>query len=374
MVNSIYGMVIGGAMAWSVAAELPPLAGRPNPGVAGPFVGVSGDVLLIGGGANFPHGKPWEGGKKVYTDELYVVRRGAKRSFSCGLVEHFRLPEKVAYGSSVTVPSGIACIGGETPEGYSSAVFLLSWKNGAAQVHTMPPLPHARANACAAAIGSRIYVIGGEDAQRPLADGYSLDLDAATPSWEPLPPLPVAMSHSAAVTQSGGTHPCIYVIGGRSKTGSGISDLHSTLYRFDPQRRTWQRLADICDGSRTTPLSAANAVAIGDGIAVIGGDRGDIFHEIEVCNARIADAPTDVIRTEYTRRKLDLVTHHPGFSSDVLFYDPRSGHWKKIGTLPGAGPVTTTAVSWKGEVFIPGGEIRPGVRSREILRGFFSHK
>ena len=161
MINTFCGMVIGGAIAWSVAAELPPLggaigAGRPNPGVAGPFVGVSGDMLLIGGGANFPNGKPWEGGKKAYTDEVYVVRRGEDHSFSCGLVEHFRLPERVAYGSSVTVPSGVVCIGGETPAGYTSSVYLLSWRDGSLSTRALPPLPHARANACAAAIGSRI--------------------------------------------------------------------------------------------------------------------------------------------------------------------------------------------------------------------------
>lgn len=400
-------MIVGGAIAWSVAAELPPMGGagnsaaggatgerRPNLGLAGPFAGVSGDVLMIGGGANFPHGKPWEGGTKAYSDEVYVMRRGAEGGFSCERIEHFRLPEKVAYGCSVTVPSGIVCIGGEGPGGYSASVFLLSFLHGAVVTRALPPLPHARANACAAAIGSRVYVVGGEDARRPLADGYTLDLDAVDRGWQPLPPMPVAMSHSVAVMQvdrgrpggphsedahsedsrSEGSYPCIYVVGGRSKTDSGISDLHSTLFCFDPRRGSWQRLADIGDGSQTTHLSAANAVAMEGGLLVIGGDRGDIFHQIEVCNARIADAATDSARMEYTRRKLALVTDHPGFSRDILFYDPRSDRWKKIGTLPGAGPVTTAAVCWKGEVFIPCGEIRPGVRSSEVLRGVIRTK
>ena len=43
-------------------SNLPPLPdgqGKPNPGVAGAFAGMSNGVLLVAGGANFPNGYPW---------------------------------------------------------------------------------------------------------------------------------------------------------------------------------------------------------------------------------------------------------------------------------------------------------------------------
>lgn len=365
-------------MRWSVCAGLPALeaGGRVNPGVAGPFTGVSGGVLLIAGGANFPAGKPWEGGKKAYTDEIYVVRQGADGGFSCRLLSGFRLPEKIAYGASVTTGAGIVCIGGETGSGFSNQVFLLSWDEGVKKprVGMLPDLPKGLASACAGAIGTKVYVIGGEDARQPLADVFLLDMRDPSAGWEKLAPLPEALSHAVAVTGSDGLDSSIYVIGGRSKTDSGISVLHSTVFRFDASAKAWERMTDIHDGRRKIHLSAASAVAHGSDILVIGGDRGDIFHRIEVYNARIASAANDSVAAVNTQKKLKLVLNHPGFSRVILAYNVRSNRWRKIGTLPGDSPVTTTAVCWDRGVFLPCGEVRPGVRSAVIWRGVFCDK
>ena len=58
------------ALAWK---QLPPLPDAP--GVAGPFAGVSGGALLVAGGANFPDRMPWEGGKKVWLDRVWVLEK-----------------------------------------------------------------------------------------------------------------------------------------------------------------------------------------------------------------------------------------------------------------------------------------------------------
>jgi N-acetylneuraminic acid mutarotase len=51
--------------------------GKAHIGLAGPIVGVTGDCLLIAGGANFPHLPPWEGvrkrSKKKY---LFTEKKG----------------------------------------------------------------------------------------------------------------------------------------------------------------------------------------------------------------------------------------------------------------------------------------------------------
>ena len=46
-----------------------------QPGLAGAFSGLSNDVLIIAGGANFPDNPPWEGGKKVWNDQIYVLSK-----------------------------------------------------------------------------------------------------------------------------------------------------------------------------------------------------------------------------------------------------------------------------------------------------------
>ena len=361
------------AVKWSVVAELPTLAGMQKQlGVAGPFAGVSNNVLLIAGGSNFPAAKPWEGGKKVYYDDVYVLQKNNDNTFSWMATIPLHLKQKIAYGASVTVDDGVVCIGGETETGYSNEVFLLKWNAGQKNItpNSLPPLPVALANASATAIGKTIYVAGGEDAKHALNNFFSLDLSETSPQWKVLPALPVAMSHSVAVAQSNGKNECIYVIGGRSKTASGISDLHNTVFCYDPALNSWKQLNNIYDGVQTTNLSASNAVAYGkDCILVIAGDKGNIFHQIETYNANIAAETTDTAKQRLQNEKLQLLTHHPGFSRDVLEYDTKKDNWKKVGELPGYGPVTTTAVKWDDAVFIPGGEIKPGVRTAEVLMG-----
>jgi N-acetylneuraminic acid mutarotase len=41
-------------------------------GMAGMFAGKSNGKLFCMGGANFPDKKPWEGGKKVWYDEIFM--------------------------------------------------------------------------------------------------------------------------------------------------------------------------------------------------------------------------------------------------------------------------------------------------------------
>jgi len=46
-----------------------------NEGFAGPLAGVSNGALIVAGGANFPDKKPWDGGKKVWYDTVFVLEK-----------------------------------------------------------------------------------------------------------------------------------------------------------------------------------------------------------------------------------------------------------------------------------------------------------
>ena len=60
---------------------------------------------------------------------------------------------------------------------------------------------------------------------------------------------------------------------------------------------------------------------------------------------------------------------HPGFSKEVLLYKTISDEWSTVDSISFEAPVTTTAVKWSNTVVIPGGEIKAGVRSSNILVG-----
>lgn len=357
---------------WSQAAVLPDLPGERQLGIAGPFAGLSNGVILIAGGSNFPGAKPWAGGEKAYKNEIYMLKRLPGNKLGCTVLPQ-HLARKVAYGASVSTRYGVVCIGGETDgAGSSNQVFIMQWMDAANKVsfRDLPSLPVSVANACASCIDDAIYVFGGESKGRPIDKCFKLDLNVENSPWESLPPLPAAMSHSVAVTQSNGRYPCIYIVGGRSATTSGISQLHNSTFCYDPLQKKWLHLSDIGDGVKSTTLSAATAVALGhDRILLVGGDKGEIFHKIEGYNAAIAKADDEKEKQVLLSEKLELVTHHPGFSRDVYLYSVQSNKWEKLDALPFSSQVTTVAVKWGGEIFIPGGEIMPGRRTAVISRG-----
>jgi N-acetylneuraminate epimerase len=368
-------------ISWSVASQLPAAAGMQKQlGLAGVFTGVSNDVLLIAGGSNFADGAmPWQGGKKVHFDDVYILSKIGGGGFKWLKPVHTtHLKQKTAYGASTTVNDRVVCAGGETEdEADSKQAFMMRWDavKGEVEFTDLPPLPVPLTNACMTSIREVVYLIGGESAGKATAQCFSLNLAAKNARWELLPPLPISMSHSVAVTQSNGKYPCIYVIGGRSSTASGISTLHNCTFCYDPLDREWIRLKSVSDGSKITNISAATGVADGTSeIVLIGGDKGDLFHMIETYNALITHTANKEEAERIRQEKIELLNHHPGFSKDVYIFNTLANSWKKLDTLPFYGQVTTTAVKWDNEIFIPGGEIKPGTRTPAVTRGKFNVK
>lgn len=362
---------------WSELATLPaPANGEKQLGVAGAFTGVHNGALIIAGGANFPGGMPWEGGKKVYRDEVYVLQK-KQDGYEWIAPKAPHLYEKAAYGASVSLSDGIVCLGGELENGASNKAFMMQWNAVTNEIISkpLPDIPVALANAGATSIGNTIYVAGGENNGKPSNQFFALNLSDKTPKWEILPTLPVAMSHSVVVSQHNGKHAQVFVLGGRSATASGISDLHSSNFSYDPDKKSWQKLADISNGKQVTTWSAGTGVASGASyILLIGGDKGNVFHQIETFNAQIAKAGTAELKQKLQAQKVILLTSHEGFSKDIYLYNTITDAWTTVGELPGAAQVTTTAVKWNNDIIIPSGEIRPGTRTPAITRGSIQHK
>ncbi|MGZ5255771.1 MAG: hypothetical protein ACXWCT_15290, partial [Flavitalea sp.] len=120
-------------------------------------------------------------------------------------------------------------------------------------------------------------------------------------------------------------------------------------------------------------LSAGTGVTIEDNqILLFGGDKGETFHRAELLIAAMSREPDSVKKEQINKQKILVQSDHPGFSNDLLRYDVQSGKWKNVAQIPFKVPVTTTAVRWKNFIFIPGGEIKAGVRSPYILSGRLS--
>lgn len=354
---------------WSLLASLPQPAKAQTAGLAGAFVGVSGHTMWMAGGANFSNGLPWEGGTKILHDSIFIFQR--KGQHAVLLPQRNRLPFAVAYGVSIPLQNGVACIGGQTNTGFSAKALMVGLTDGSPSliIKNLPDLPTGVANAAGACIGNKIYIAGGETATGVVSSLLCLDLSAAVPQWKKLADLPQAVSHSMLVAQHDQSQTALYLIGGRRKEQSGISKFFATVYRYNIQTDKW----DTC-ASLPYPLSAHTGVANGTGhILVLGGDKGLVFAKVEKAMVAIEKETDAGKKALLIKEKNEWQNTHPGFSREILCYHTETDTWENVGSLPFPTPVTTQALTWGNEIVLPSGEIKAGVRSPDIWIGKITH-
>jgi N-acetylneuraminate epimerase len=357
---------------WKLAAVLPAAKGQSKSlGLAGAINGVNNNVLIVAGGCNFPDAMPWEGGKKFYSNEIFVLQK-TRKGYAWNKKITTLLPEPIAYCGITSTTKGIVYAGGENVNGISNKCFFLNWnsRKNVVEVTPLADLPIALTNVALTHIDNVVYAAGGDEVKNSSKIFFSINLNDSNAQWKILPDLPVALANATAIAQSGKTGKEIFIIGGRSKTPSGISDLHNTTFAFDFAKQTWKKCADISDGKNTTNLSAAAGIALGKNeIVITGSDNGKVFHQIETLISEISKAKTPEEREKLTQEKNILSIHHKGFDKSILLYDTMSDAWTKIGQLPFPAQVTTNAVIWGNAIVISNGEIKPGVRTPDVVIG-----
>lgn len=356
---------------WSIAARLKNVDGNVSLGFAGAINAVDDDVFIIAGGANFPDKMPWDGGRKYYSNEIQVLQKSTN-GFAWNREVNAKLPEPIAYCGYISTSKGIVYAGGENNNGLSDKAYLLKWdgdKNNIT-IKQLPDLPLALTNIALTSIGNRIYAVGGDLSTTSSRNFLSLDLEKQIPEWEKLPDLPIALANTVLIAQKNKDHESIYVIGGRTKMPSGISDLQHTTFIFDLKTQSWRQAAAINDGKRLTNFSAGAGVAIGKGLILItGGDDGKTFHKIENYLAKIAKTQNPEEKSKLIKEKNELSINHKGFYRGLLLYNTQTDTWRKIGELPFPAQVTTNAAMWNGKIVLSNGEIKPGVRTPNVMLG-----
>ena len=238
-------LITGSGISWSQPATEPgrlydweALPDLPEPlGVAGSCAGVSNDALIVAGGAHFPV-PLFEGGKKVWTDSVYVLEpaSGGAYRWRTG----YALDAPRAYSAALTVGDEVLCLGGGDADRHVAGVLALRWKDGRlVQEQALPPLPHPIAFAAAARVGETIYVAGGLEhpsdstAQKNF---WALDLTDVDAGWRALPPWPGPARYNAVAAALGDA---FYLISGTELQPDGQGGLtHRFLddaFRYTPE-------------------------------------------------------------------------------------------------------------------------------------------
>ena len=357
---------------WKLATQLPASNGQSKSlGFAGPINGVNNNAFITAGGANFPNGLPWEGGKKYYSNEIFVLQKEDKK-FVWNKKVKKSLPAPIAYCGVTSTDKGIVYAGGENESGISKESWIINWnsQDENIEIKPLPDLPLALTNVALTHIDDVVFAAGGDEAKKSSNRFFSLDLGDKNAEWKTLPDLPIAIANATLIAQKNSVEKSIYLIGGRTKTASGISELHHTTFAFDLDKNEWKKCADISDGKNISNLSAAAGIAIGKNyILVIGGDNGTVFHKIETYISQISKASSEEEKEKLTRQKNALSIYHNGFYKGLLLYHTKLDKWENIGEYPYPAQVTTTTVKWGNDIVVSNGEIKPGIRTPDVIIG-----
>jgi N-acetylneuraminic acid mutarotase len=307
-------------------------------GFAGSFAGVLGDTLLVAGGANFPDGvMPWKGGKKVWHDRIFALDLSKKES-TWHVVG--TLPQANGYGVSIQREDEIIFIGGGNHIENFSSVSSVRWHQGKITITPWPALPMSCANACGLIWKNQIHVIGGlekPDATTASARHFTFDLNIAQATWKESAPLP---KHGLMLATAGTTDDLLWVIGGCSLAadadGKAVRTYQPHSWTFDGT--AWERGPDL---PRCAVAAVSPAWQRKGELLLVGGDDG----------AQVGKDPEK----------------HQGFCKTIMRLDETSHTWIEEDPLEAVLPVTAPAVMRRENYLLVSGEIRPGVRTPNIL-------
>ncbi|MCB0555025.1 MAG: sodium/solute symporter [Phaeodactylibacter sp.] len=359
---------------WKGLAALPPANGAvEQPGLAGAFMGIHNNALIIAGGANFPFGPAWEGGSKVFHKDIYILQKNGKGEYTWFSSKPFSLPRKVAYGLTVSTEKGLVCIGGMDGETTFDEVFYLKWDSGLQEIEieNLPSLPVPVANMAGALIGGKIYVAASSENDNSKYF-WQLDLSNPAANWETLPVWPgPARTHAVGIAQNDGETDCFYLLKGRYKDKKGPSKLYADGYSYNPVKNEWAAVGEKKGaGARQVFLSAGTALPIGaNHIILFGGAEGKLLNVLEQFAIDIEAEADEIKRASLEAKRDSILKNHPGFSREIWSFHTITQTWVKVGELPEGSQVTTSAFWWDGQIVIPSGEISPCIRTPNILAG-----
>src|SRR5215211_1302903 len=236
-------------------------------------------------------------------------------------------------------------------------------EGGGAAWRRLAPLPSERTEVAAAAVGRRIWVLGGyapDGATLATAEVY----DTVTNSWSRGPDLPVAVNHAMAATLDG----VLYVAG-----GNRIISPSDQVARLDGDR--WRRLAPLPRGRQ-----AGGLVALDGRLYLVGGVvDGGLAADTQVYDPaadRWSPAPGLPTRREHLGaaaaggRVYAVGGRTGGIGSNLAAaeaFDPATGRWTRVADLPTARGGLAATATVGGQVVAVGGEAAATFPEAEAL-------
>ena len=331
-------------------------------GVSACYSGILSGNLLMAGGCNFPGVPASDGGKKKFYRGIYAATINTDTVLAWRKVGE--LPVASAYGVSVSCPDGIICIGGTDGKDALTSVYKISWgrnpkaaKQGKVVIETLPALPYALDNMCGTLIDGQLFVAGGNRDGKPSNSFLCLDLDRLETGWRELPDFPGdARTQAVCAGQFKDGEARIFLWGGFAASTDGKpATLSTDGYCYSSLSRQWIPIATPTgNDGETISLGGGTAIAINENLILCtGGVNKDIFL------AALRQPQKDYLL-------------HPAewykFNDRILIYDTSQNTWQEVARTPQTARAGAALVGWDKTYYNINGELKPGIRTPEIIR------
>lgn len=368
---------------YSKLPNLPPHKGQSiQPGIAGAYIGVDDDILIVAGGANFPDELPWYGGKKAYHDEIFILKKKPDGQYLWESVLK-KIPHPAGYGGAISTSKGLFCFGGNTSDNTISDSWFIDYipDTGEIKINPGPDLPKPLTNFAFAKVGDAVYVAGGisELGSQSTTIFYKLQIQGDNPKdwyWESLSSWNgEPRAFSVGVAQSNGLENCFYLFSGRNIDSDGEWDVLFDAHVYNPSTKKWEVISNGKDQKFKVMAGTAFSVG-GSSIIFTSGSDGKLAKKEIRLKKRVEKLEGQLKKGEDVSQMLELaksellnhLNDHPGFGKKIFGFNTISKEFFEVGEVPNTGQVTTTAVAWGEDIVVPTGEVRPGVRTPRILK------
>lgn len=344
-------------------------------GVSGAFGGALDDWIIYGGGCNFPDAGPLDGGKKKFYHSVYALRESES-----GVWETKRigaLVEAIAYGTSIPSAGGdsLYFVGGTNGTAALPTILILTLDSSdKPNISPMSfTLPHGWFEGSGAHYLDSLYLCGGWRSPGEAMDSV-LRVNLSNGESTYISPLPDGARIQPVSFVCNGY---LYLFGGFRPSGEGIPPyMHQKGYRLSLSQPNngWEEIAN----TPTLEVDGRKLLFVGSSVAyepqthkvyVAGGVDWDIFEEaiIRSYDQSIAMKNGDEVALQrFNTAHRHYMTMKPEayhFMPHIITYTPETGLWTVVATNPAFATAGTALIARPNDLYIIGGERKPGVRT-----------
>ena len=349
------------------------LEGDLQKGVSAAYAALIDDNLLVAGGCNFPDKLGFEGGKKVFYDEILLFNKTQNQWQTIG-----KLPEAAAYGVSVAIPDGYLWIGGQTATNSLANCYKVQYsKEKALTLNSFPALPEPLDNFSGASVGSKVFVAGGNASGKASNKVFYINT-ATDKEWKQLPDFPGdarVQPVLAAIEKDNDT--LLYVLGGFfGGDATKTPTMGEKVLAFSLKQQQWHEVAlQENPNKEIFSLTGATALAIDNRyIACFGGVNHSLFINT-ITDLYHLGKDTSLTDEQRKQKNYDYMSHYMTqpiayykFNQECYLFDTHTKQWSVLNIQPDFARAGATLVGTPSEFYLIQGELKPGVRSPKTYK------